>query len=685
MTVVSQTISLDPLWDLLTDELINLYDAHHVCVAAAQTVASFVNMTTIVFLRSPLDQHQNIWVCEPDQRSEQYRWADGDEIIEQLMEHEDVIVLPTSKFASGPIHELEANEITVAPFFKSWFGLAPSGALAFVTDDKPSPLDNRSFQALSRYLTTFLERAFLRYRTEQQEIVFDVVNDITLSLTSTLSLEDIFDKVANPIRRIVNAESVSIGLYNPRANEIVFVQELLGPLFQNLPTIRLKPGQGIAGWVLQNKEPVLVDDVYNDPRFSSQADDTSGFTTSSILCVPLTVEGNAIGILEAVNKHIGQFDESDLHLMQAIASPLAIALENASLHSEMLAEKRRIETIFNNMSEGMLTTNSRGIITGSNDALLSLLQIDSAELGHRPVKDVVSARRHDLDSFIDAVLSAEADETPNLACEVFAQYSSDAVPVLISGASIRDEKGELDEAIFVFSDLREIREVERMRDDFFHNIVHELRTPLATILMYARLLKKSGDNPEKAARFTDTIERESDRLQAMVRQMLALAKLEAGETQRSYTPVDLNKLFNEIIAPLSDAARQKGLTFDANIESHLPTTNADREVIYSVFKNLIDNAVKFTQSGTVSAKVWTKEKQLHVIISDQGIGIPQEAMPNLFRRFYRAQTAVEHGIAGTGLGLYMVKEGVEKHGGTIEVSSKVDEGTTFTICLPVSN
>ncbi len=685
MTVVSQTISIDSIWDLLTDELINLYDAHHVCVAAAQTLASFVNMTTIVFLRSPLDQHQNIWVCEPDQRSEQHRWADGEEIIGQLMEHENVIVLPTSKFVNGPISMLDAKEITVAPFFKSWFGVAPTGAVAFVTDGKHLPFDNKSLQALARYLTTFLERAFLRYRTEQQEIVFDVVNDITLSLTSTLSLEDIFDKVANPIRRIVNAESVSIGLYNPRSDEIVFVRELLGPLFQDLPTIRLKPGQGIAGWVLENKEPVMVDDVYSDPRFSSRADDTSGFTTNSILCVPLTVEGNAIGILEAVNKQIGRFDVSDLHLMQAIASPLAIALENASLHSEMMAEKRRIETIFNNMSEGMLTTDSRGVITGGNDALLSLLQIDSAELSRKPAKQVVRARRHDLESFIDAVLSAEGDETPNLACEVYAEYSSDAVPVLISGASVRNENGQLDEAIFVFSDLREIREVERMRDDFFHNIVHELRTPLATILMYARLLKKSGDNPEKAARFTDTIERESDRLQAMVRQMLALAKLDAGETQRSRTRIDLNKLFNEIIAPLSDAARQKGLTFNDNVAPDLPDTNADREVIYSVFKNLIDNAVKFTQDGTVSVTARVEAEQLHVTISDQGIGIPQEGMPNLFRRFYRAQTAVEHGIAGTGLGLYMVKEGVEKHGGTIEVESEVGKGTTFTICLPISD
>ena len=680
---VSPTLSIEALWDRLTDELINLYDAHHVCVAAAQIIASYVNVPTAVFLRSPLEQHYNVWLCEPDQRSEQLQWDDVEQLLDPILDAEDVITLPISQLGDSPLQQLATNFVRVSPFYKSWFGQAPSGALVFVDDGRPLP-NATTLQVLSRYLTTFLERAFLRYRTEQQEIVFDVVNDITLSLNSSLSLDDIFDKVANPIRRIINAESVSIGLYDSAADELVFVQELLGPLFQDLPTIRLKPGQGIAGWVLLNKEPLMIDDVYSDMRFSPSADKVSGFTTESILCVPLTVEGQAIGILEAINKQIGRFDKNDLELMQAIANPLAIALENASLHNEMLAEKRRIETIFNNMSEGMLTTDASGNITGANDSLLSLLQVDSAEISLKPVHDVIHARRHDLVGFIGQVLNAEGDETPNLACDVYAEYPSDTVPVLISGASVRDETGKLNEAVFVFSDLREIREVERMRDDFFHNIVHELRTPLATILMYARLIKKAGNDPEKSARFLDTIERESDRLQAMVRQMLALAKLEAREIQRSSGIVDLNQLFDEIVAPLADAAEGKNLSFDHAVVANLPTFNGDREILYSVFKNLIDNAVKFTQAGTVSVRVWAESNELHVVIADQGIGIPPEGMPNLFRRFYRAQTAVEQGIAGTGLGLYMVKEGIEKHGGNIEVASEVGQGTTFTICLPLA-
>ena len=107
-----------------------------------------------------------------------------------------------------------------------------------------------------------------------------------------------------------------------------------------------------------------------------------------------------------------------------------------------------------------------------------------------------------------------------------------------------------------------------------------------------------------------------------------------------------------------------------------------QENLYLIFKNLVDNAIKFTLSGTIRVDVRFKEGEVVVVVADEGIGIPQQALPNLFGRFFRAQTAVERGIAGTGLGLYMVKEGVENARGTITVDSEEGQGTTFTIRLP---
>jgi two-component system phosphate regulon sensor histidine kinase PhoR len=472
-----------------------------------------------------------------------------------------------------------------------------------------------------------------------------------------------------------------MALIEPSTQEIVFVDVLMGPLFEDLPTIRLKPGQGIAGWVAENRQAVIVNDVYTDKRFFSQVDHRSGFETRSMLCIPLQVQDRIIGVLQAINKLNGEFNENDLRLLQALGGPLAAAIENANLHADVIAEKRRIETIFANMSEGLLTVNAEGMVTHTNEALAILLQKKPEDFVGSIVSSVLRLAKGSFAEFMAEVLKADSD-FPQLAADVY-RGSETLVPVLISGAPIHTEDGQVSEMIFVFSDLRQIREVERIRDDFFHGIVHELRTPLATILMYARLIRTGkADTEEKAERFMGVIERESDRLQKMVRQMLGLAKLEARESQRTQAAIALSPIFDEILPQMADRANEKGLVFRHRVTADLPSVVGDQETFDLIFRNLLNNAIKFTQSGMVRIDVWVEDGNVFVKVQDEGIGIPEEAMPNLFQRFYRTQTAVEKGIAGTGLGLYMVKESVEAYKGTIQVESTLGKGTTFTVRLP---
>ncbi|MFO7540099.1 MAG: ATP-binding protein, partial [Chloroflexota bacterium] len=433
-------------------------------------------------------------------------------------------------------------------------------------------------------------------------------------------------------------------------------------------------------------QPLVINDVYVDDRFYSKVDHQSGFKTRSMVCIPLQVEERIIGILQAINKQDGNFSDNDLRLLQAIAGPLAAAIENANLHADVIAEKRRIETIFANMSEGLLTVNADGYITQANDSLMTILSggQEPGDLYGTRAKDVIHLKKGSFANFIEKVLASEG-ESPQLAVELCPdKHLRDCVPVLISGSPILKEDGSVDESIFVFSDLRQIREVERMRDDFFHGIVHELRTPLATILMYARMLRSGkAKEQEKADRFLGVIERESDRLQKMVRQMLEVAKLEARELQRSQEPIALNPIFEDMLPPLADLAIEKGLLFRQRIEPDLPPVYGNAETLYLIFKNLVENAIKFTLAGSVRVDARQVNGSIQFEVTDEGIGIPKPALPNLFKRFYRTQNAVERGIAGTGLGLYMVKENVENYNGTIEVTSTENEGTTFTVRFPI--
>lgn len=691
---VAEIDHIHGLWEQLTRELTDVLDAHGVCAAVTYEVAVFTGVRTAVMLSGPPDKYYDAWICDDNGDLQQARWSDVQPALDTLSAaggavRQEKMELPAAEIIDNDLWvQVKDNVLFVPlPFPTGRSSSVPRGGICLLDPPEQCALDRSNIEALATHVTTFLDRAFLRQEVDRQRVEFDIVYDLTYSLTATLKTENIFNQLIDPVRRILNVEAISIGLVDEITGDIIFEETLMGPLFKKLPPVRLRPGQGIAGAVAESGESLIVNNVYKDERFFPKVDRQSGFRTESIICVPLQVEGRVVGILEAINKRNGIFNETDLRLLQAIASPLAAAIENARLHGDVLAEKRRVETIFSSMSEGMLTVNADGRVTAANEALLTLMGYTSdAPLLGNPASEVIRVDSGQaFDYFMEQVRGARG-ESPQVASDI-EHAGGGSVPVLISGAPIQNEEGELSEMIFVFSDLRQIRELERMRDDFFHNIVHELRTPLATILMYARLLRegKAQDDAEKADRFLGVIERESDRLQQMVRQMLQLAKLEAREIQRSSERIELNRVFDDLLPPLADRAVEKGLSFSQKIQPELPPIVGSKEMIYSVFKNLVENAVKFTMSGNVRVEANVHDGVVRVMVQDEGIGIPDEARPNLFKRFYRAQTAVERGIAGTGLGLYMVKEAVEKHMGSIQVESVEGEGSTFVIELPAAD
>jgi signal transduction histidine kinase len=166
--------------------------------------------------------------------------------------------------------------------------------------------------------------------------------------------------------------------------------------------------------------------------------------------------------------------------------------------------------------------------------------------------------------------------------------------------------------------------------------------------------------------------------------MLEVARLESRETQRGPQAVRLNPIFDEILPAMADRAVQKGLQFRQRIAEDLPPVMGNSETYHTVVKNLIENAVKYTPSGEVRISAREADGFVLIEVTDDGIGIPKEALPHLFKRFYRTQTAVERGIAGTGLGLYLVKESLQTYNGQIEVTSEPDQGSTFRVHLPIA-
>lgn len=242
-----------------------------------------------------------------------------------------------------------------------------------------------------------------------------------------------------------------------------------------------------------------------------------------------------------------------------------------------------------------------------------------------------------------------------------------------------DELGSLARAI---NDLaRNLKQYEDTRREFFANISHELRTPMTYIEGYVRLLKESQSDEERNQTI-DIIVDETKRLKALVNDLFDLSKLEEGKISLTLEWLDLYEVVESAIEKVRHRADQKGIHIKVGVED-IPLMFLDGYRMQQVFLNLLDNAIRYTDKGTVSVSVKQCENNISIKVEDTGMGIPPEDVPHIFERFHRVEKSRSREHGGTGLGLAIVKRLIELQGGDIEVIGKEGIGTTFTINFPI--
>jgi two-component system phosphate regulon sensor histidine kinase PhoR len=239
--------------------------------------------------------------------------------------------------------------------------------------------------------------------------------------------------------------------------------------------------------------------------------------------------------------------------------------------------------------------------------------------------------------------------------------------------------------VVVFNDVTDLRRLESMRRDFVANVSHELRTPITAIRAAAETLAGGAlSDPIAAADFVGIISRHSDRLERLVEDLLDLSRIEARRWQLAIEPLEIGEAITAAIETVGVAARSRGTSVRGNVPAGL-VAQADRRAVEQVLVNLLDNAVKYAApSATIEVRARCSDGKLIVEVEDDGPGIDQRHLPRLFERFYRVDAGRSRSVGGTGLGLSIVKHLVEAMGGTVQVESRIGDGTTFIVSLPTA-
>jgi two-component system phosphate regulon sensor histidine kinase PhoR len=236
-------------------------------------------------------------------------------------------------------------------------------------------------------------------------------------------------------------------------------------------------------------------------------------------------------------------------------------------------------------------------------------------------------------------------------------------------------------AVGVLTDLTDTERVERTRRDFIANVSHELRTPLTSIQGYAETLQETASSDDQKE-FLEIIRKNAARMARLTEDLLALARVESGEKEMKVAPVVPGELLREAEQNFHETENTNGLQLEVRNEA-LKMVQADRDAIFQVFTNFIDNASKYAREGgrlTIGAR--DVEHGVEFYVQDYGPGISSEHLPRLFERFYRVDKARSRESGGTGLGLAIAKHIVLAHGGTIKADSELHRGSVFSFVLP---
>lgn len=377
-----------------------------------------------------------------------------------------------------------------------------------------------------------------------------------------------------------------------------------------------------------------------------------------------------------INKYASQVREKRVNTegneLENLASSISSLIATLDLrHSTLEAERARLATVLEQMTDGVLIADAQGIVQFANPAAGRLFQTSNPV--NRSLTEVI--RNHQL---------VEAWRR----CQRTRELQSESVEVptrhqYLQLVVIPDTQ--TSGSLLLVQDLTRLRRLETVRRDFISNISHELRTPLASLKALTETLQDGAlDDPPAARRFIDQIQVEVDALSQMVTELLELSRIESGRLALDLQPVAPCDLLDSAARRMQLQAERAGLTLRVECVDGLPKVKVDAQRLEQVLVNLIHNAAKFTRAGgevILGAEAGTDE--VRFAVRDTGIGIPMDDVSRIFERFYRVDKS--RAGTGTGLGLSIAKHIVEAHKGRIWAESIEGQGSTFYFTMPLNS
>lgn len=503
-------------------------------------------------------------------------------------------------------------------------------------------------------------------------------------MLSTLDLDAVLSSVVGLTTEVVGASRGTFFLFDEQGDNLTLQRFLAArnynPDMREYVSERVL-SEGLAGWVYSRREAAVVEDTLIDARWVTLEGETA--IARSVLCVPFLFDPNRHdqpprGILTLEHPVPNQFNKTDLQLVQAVANQASTAMINAQLYDKTKAQQRQLEAILNSTTEALFTIDDAGKLGQINPSASEMLGV-SLEEAHTLTIETLAGRNPLIHAIQDAMLQARM----SAGTQSFELRDERAHRDYVASVSKlpSDMAGG---AVITLHDVTSLKDLNRLKTHMLQMASHDLKNPLGVLLGYLDMMREdTGRGLLPDPQFIEGMWRAVERMDYMIQTLLSEDRIDQS-AKRRYQTLNPHELLESVIADMNDSAKAKNHLLEQQIASNLPQFPGDPVELREAMDNLISNAIKYTpEGGLITVHMSAEDNRLIFSVSDTGMGIPADQQSAIFNKYFRAKQAGAAHIEGTGLGLSLVKDVVERHGGTVWFQSEEGVGSTFGFWLPL--
>lgn len=498
---------------------------------------------------------------------------------------------------------------------------------------------------------------------DQAEFLHQSVSELASSLEPTQVLNGILHRAI----RLVKACWGSILLLDDQGRLRESILSRMPPSMERSQRTSRILDEGLAGWIIRNRQGTVIYDTTQDPRWLTFPGDEE--VARSTVAVPFLRRDRVMGIMVLTHTLPFQFDENHLSMLQQLAQQAAICLENAALYSIAEDERSKLAAILEGTADAVLVVDLSSRVLLVNQATEQVFGVSEREILDRPLLEVIPHKEM-VDLFASASAEGKGVSRELVVTPGRVHYGS-VSPLPTVGW------------VAILRDITYLKDLDRMKSEFVSTVSHDLRSPLTTIRGFVDLIPMIGPVTVEQQNAVERIRTAVVQMDELIGDLLDLGKIEAG-IEMDMSLCQIEEIVAGTIESLRPRAEEKQIDLRVAIEGPLPAVMGNAARLRQVVTNLVGNAIKYTPGGgQVLIRMRKEDHELAVAVIDNGFGIAPADQERLFQKFYRVQSPKTEAISGTGLGLAIARSIVEQHGGRIWAQSAVDQGSTFTFAMPV--